>query len=475
MTIGKSHLAQRPISLRKLAASVVLLLALAARHAPAAAVKVFNVLDYGAAGDGVTLDTTAIQRTIDAAAQAGGGAQVLVPRGHTFLVSTLQLRGGMDFHLDGQFIISTNHADYQGDGVLTALNADHLQISGSGGIVGQSLAFVTNYDSAGEWWLFAAWRPKMFVLTGCTNLEIRDITFGDAPFWGLHMLGCKNVLVDHLTITNRMDVPNCDGIDPDHCQDVEIRNCRITSGDDCIVIKTSRQTNDYGPSANITVRDCVLETQDSGLKIGTETTSDIHDILFERCQILTGSRGLTIQLRDEASVYRVKFADIRVNSRFYSDPWWGRGESISLTAFPRTPDTKVGAIHDITLQNITCHAENSARIQGTAANPVRDVLFDGVDITLSRWTKYPGGLFDNRPTKVSEPIEMHNTPGFSLRDAANITLKNCAVHWDSSAPDHYIPDYFSNALEAENTRPLALTNFKGEAAHPTRDQAILIH
>jgi polygalacturonase len=206
-----------------------------------------------------------------------------MPGGRRFLVSTLQLRGGIDFHLDGQLLISTNRADYQGEGVITALNADYLQITGAGSINGQSLAFMTRYDAAGEWWLFAPWRPKMFILTRCTNLEIRDIAFGDAPSWGLHMLGCKNVLVDHLTVTNRMDVPNCDGIDPDHCQNVEIRNCRITSGDDCIVVKTSRQAQDYGPSANITVSNCVLETQDSGLKIGTETTSDIHDILFEHC------------------------------------------------------------------------------------------------------------------------------------------------------------------------------------------------
>jgi polygalacturonase len=78
-----------------------------------------------------------------------------------------------------------------GDGVITASNAPNLRITGSGKISGRSLSFMTGYETTNEWWLFKEWRPKMFVLTGCTNLVVRDITFGDAPFWGLHMLGCQ--------------------------------------------------------------------------------------------------------------------------------------------------------------------------------------------------------------------------------------------------------------------------------------------
>src|SRR6185503_13072917 len=192
-----------------------------------------------AKGDGSTLDTAAIQGAIDAA--AGDGGTVLIPRKQTFLVSTLVLKGGIDFHLEGTLLISTNQGDYAGDGVITALNAPDLKITGSGKILGQSLAFMTGYDATNEWWLFKEWRPKMFVLTGCTNLVVRDISFGDAPFWGLHMLGCENVLVDNVIVNNRLDVPNDDGIDPDHCRNVEIKDCRLTCGDDAIVVKATRQ------------------------------------------------------------------------------------------------------------------------------------------------------------------------------------------------------------------------------------------
>jgi len=434
--------------------------------------KRFDVLKYGAVGDGVAVDTPAIQRAIDAAAQAGGGAQVLVPRGHRYLIGTLELHSDIDFHLDSnaELVISTNQADYKNDGVITALNAANLRITGAGKISGQSLAFMTNYDAPNEWWLFQDWRPKLFVLTGCTNLTVRDITFGDAPFWGLHMLGCKNVLVDHVTVRNRLDVPNCDGIDPDHCQDVEIRNCDVTCGDDAIVVKTTRQTNDFGPCANIHVHDCVLRTQDSGLKIGTETTSDIHDIRFERCKILTGSRGLTIQLRDEGSISNIVFRDIKFVSRYYSNPWWGRGEAISFTTIPRTNTTVLGMLHHVLVQNVTGRAENSVRVEGVAASRVQDVQFENVAVTLDRWTKYPGGLFDNRPTKVLEPIEVYGNPGFIIRNADAITLKDCSIRWGRNRPD-----YFTYALEAANVTNLHLTGFKGDAAHPDRDEAVFIH
>jgi polygalacturonase len=447
--------------------ALILAGALLALDFPLAA-KTYNVLDYGAVGDGVTLDTAAIQRAIDAAATGGG--EVLIPPGHKFLVATLVLKSGIDFHLEGELVISTNESDYTSDGVLTASNAPDLKITGRGSIDGRSLSFMTGYDATNEWWLFKAWRPKMFVLTGCTNLVVRDISFGDAPFWGLHMLGCHHVLVENLTVHNRLDVPNCDGIDPDHCQDMEIRNCHLTCGDDCIVLKCTRPTTDFGPCADIHVHDCVFRTQDAGLKIGTETTGDIHNIRFERCKILSSSRGLCIQLRDGGNISNIVFRDIRFTSRYYSAPWWGRGEAISLTAIPRLPTTKLGTLHDIKIENVSGLAENSIRINGTPESHIRDVTLENVHLKLDRWTKYPGGVFDNRPTRALKPIETHDTSGLSLRYADDVTLNNCSVHWGRN-----LPDYFASALETEHVTGLRLTEFKGTAAHPDQAPAIFIH
>ena len=407
---------------------------------------------------------------MDEAAAAGGGAQVLLRGGRRYLIGALVLKSGIDFHLadDAELLVSADSKDFGGRAAITALGAQGLRLTGTGTINGRSPEFMDHYDAEIEWWRPKAFRPRLVALTACRDLEIHDLTFRQAPSWTLHLLGCERTLVDGDTSQTQPAVPTCDGIDPDHCRDLVIRNCHIVCGDDAIVVKTTRQGASYGPSSNIRVSDCVIETQDAGVKIGTETTQDISDVRFERCDIRTSSRGICIQHRDEGNIFDVDFRDITFAARYFSDPWWGRGEGISLTAIPRAPGAKIGALHNVSITNVSGRAENSVRVSGSATSRVRDVTLENVAMTLERSTKYRGGLWDNRPTTAMPGIEEHGNPGYSLRHADRVTLKDCRVAWGPNPPA-----YYTHALESEDVTDLTHPGFVGEAADPGLNQAIV--
>ncbi|WP_420236181.1 glycoside hydrolase family 28 protein [Telmatobacter bradus] len=432
----------------------------------------FDVHRFGAVGDGKSDDTAAVQKAIEAATLCGG--RVVLRGGFKYLCGALMLKDHIDFHLadDATILAHTAKSMYppKGPGVISSNGAINLKISGTGIIDGQGKEFVTNYSDVDERWDPKGFRARMFSLHEVRDLEVSGIRIQNAPFWGLHMLGCERVLVDGITIRNWLDMPNCDGIDPDHCRDVEIRNCDIVCADDAICVKTTQQDKDYGPSHNIYVHDCVVTTRDSGLKVGTETFGDISKVKFERCKVLSGGRGPTITHRQPGNIWDIEFNDIEVKAEHHAARWWGWGEPISLTAWPRIEGVKVGSIRDVRLRNIRASAENSVHIGGQPDQPLEDILLENVEVTIDTWTHYPGGKLDKRPTMPGvEGLEPHATNVFTLHDARNVTLRGCTAKWGETRKD-----YYGVALEAVHVENLKIEDFHGEAAFPDRQKPIVI-
>ena len=417
-------------------------------------IRVFDVARYGAVGDGTTLDSPAIQRAIDEAAAYSGKSQVLLRGGKKYLVGTLVLKGAIDFHLadDAQLLASLQREHYLGGlagsadadsmaaaagALIVATGAQGLKISGTGTLQGRAREFMLRYDQPNEWWLPKDFRPKMFVLTGAATSKSAT---SPSPKRPTGVCICSAATASSSTTSKSATCSMCPTATASIPTTAATSRSETATSSAATMASSSKPAaaDDYGPAANIHVEDCVIETQDAGLKIGTETTSDIHDIRFERCTIKTSSRGLCIQLRDEGSVYNIDFRDITFVSRYYSDPWWGRGEAISFTAIPRKPGIKTR--HSPPHHRAERHRPR--REQRPRLGKPRQPRARHPSSTMSTSRSIAGRNTRAASTTTARPsamaaIEPHDTAGFSIQDADDVTLRDCKLDWGANRPDSF--------------------------------------
>jgi hypothetical protein len=431
----------------------------------------FNVLDYGAIGDGTNDDTAAVQKAVDACAASGGG-QVILPGGKTFLTGAITLRSEVDFHLARGAVLrgSARWQDYgEAGSLLFAKDATNLTISGDGTLDGNDRAIWQKLADelaggdinkagwwpqsfCGVWWPFgrsatdkslSPGRPMMIILIGCQHVRLRDFTLRNASSWTVHPVGCDDLVIESLSILNDWNTANNDGIDLDHCRNTRVANCHIDTADDGIVLKNTPNFASYGRSENITVTGCTIASRSCALKLDEVYTSPgIRNVIFDGCVIFRSNRGLCIQSRDLGDIENVLFSNISIQTELQSNKWWGAGEPIHLSQLPRHPDTQLGHVRHIRFSNILCQGESGIYLHGCAARPLEDIEFDNVRVEVGKTTGEAGGFYDDRPMGSAsggqfEGIYNHRVAGVFAHQVDGLTLRNVQVVWDTPKNDIY--------------------------------------
>jgi hypothetical protein len=353
------------------------LLLTAAGCAPTA----FNVRDYGAKGDRKANDQAAIQAAVDACSTAGGGTVVLTPG--DYLSGSIRLASNVVLRLDEGATLwaSTDPAHYESPRsghLLLAEKAERVAVIGRGVINGQGAA-----DYGARWGApdVPAFRTGILLFQQCRGVAIRNVTILYSDAWALHLKRCEDVVIDGVTIRNNPHRLNSDGIDPNSCRNVRISNCRIVAGDDCIVLKATEAF----PCENIEVTDCVLESTTAAIKFGTESYGDFRNVRIWNCTVVNSPVGVGFYLKDGGTMERIVISNIGME---ICDASHHAVAPIFMDIERRNADSKVGRIHDVTLENIRIHCGSGALIQGMPESPIENLSLRNIIIRVDKPDDY---------------------------------------------------------------------------------------
>ena len=289
----------------------------------------FNIVtDYKAQTDKDISEE--LRRAISDCHRAGGG-RVVIPAG-TYYTKAIHLLSNVNLHIEkgATLKFSTTATDYapqvptRWEGIdcmgmsplIYAYRQDNIAVTGEGILDGQA--------SWENWWKLRArtsaedkaigkfmgkeklhdfeknitsiadriftehdeLRPQFIQFYQCDRILVEGITLNNAPFWLLHPLMSKNIIVRNVIFDSHG--PNNDGCDPESCENVLIENCIFNTGDDCIAIKSGRNNDGRAwnlPSRNIIVRNCQMKDGHAGVAIGSEISGSCYNVWMEDCQI----------------------------------------------------------------------------------------------------------------------------------------------------------------------------------------------
>jgi len=452
------------------------------RHADSG---VFDVRTFGATGDGKTVDTAAINRTIEAAAGAGGGT-VLFPAG-TYLCFSIHLKSYVDLFLSqGATILAAdsplpgqttgyNGGTYDAAEPKTAYDAyqdyghNHwhnsllwgedihdFSITGPGLIYGKGLSFGAGRRARGNYPIYVAEQAgvgnKSIALKNCRNVIFRDFSILKGGHFGLLLTGVDNLTIDNLKIdTDR------DGIDIDCCKNVRVSNCTVNSPwDDGICPKSSFALGYNRITENLTITNCyVTGTYELGtvldgtwkkfaadvkgvgrtgrIKCGTESNGGFRNITISNC-VFEGCEGLALESEDGALCEDITISNITQRDVIQAPLFFRLGARLRGPRGSGDQSTVVGTLQRVLVDNFVSYNTNSrvcSILSGIPGHEIKDIKLSNIYI------QHQGGDYADLVKVVPpENVEKYPDPGmfgpmpaggFFFRHVRNLELSHVEV------------------------------------------------
>lgn len=364
--------------------------------------RTFLLTDFGAVGDGKTLNTDALKKAIAAVEQAGGG-KLVVPKG-IFRTLPITLCSNLDLHLaEGAMLQAadsfaafglpeptTFHSQKE---VVTKVRPPAPLISGKD-LHDVAISGMGTIDGSGSlWW---AWseraarkvkdtepnrivyrRSNMIVIDRCERLLVADVTLQNSPMFHLVPRAITDLTIERVKVYAPFDAPNTDAIDPGNCTNVWIHHCTIDTGDDDIVIKSGGR--------NILIDDCIIK-HGHGLSIGSETSAGISNMLVRRCILDGTDNGIRIKSMRGAGglVENVRYTDIvmkNVANAIVLDLSYVDNNRPDFTGDP----TKIPVIKNILIEDVTIvNSKRAGKIIGLPESPITGITLRNVTLTAEK-------------------------------------------------------------------------------------------
>lgn len=401
------------------------------------AAQVFNIVDFGAIGDGETINTGAIQSAIDACTLGG---KVYIPKG-VFLTGAIYLKDHMTLYIEeGGVLLGSSDIkhyplhNYRFEGLETAcyaslINTDnlsgerisHLTIEGAGKIDANGSQLRQSQLAEGKG------KPgRAICLRNVDYLYLKGITVKQSPAWCVHFIYCNHVSINNIKIYTKKDeqgnryygIANGDGLDPDSSSNIYIFNSMIASQDDCIAIKSGRDEEGRRvgiPSENIRITNCSFKSG-FGVAVGSEMSGSVRNVLVQDCSFDdVYSIGSIKAPRGRGGVVEnIRYEDIvfKNNSIEHKDCRWFRG-AIYIDQFYS---------HEI------FNPEEMEEISDGTAK-IKDILFKNIELdTVAGNAIYLTGL----PESLLENVHLENIQaigkyGMKANNIRGLVMKNVSV------------------------------------------------